>query len=471
MATPVRYCRGCNEEFTTTGNDPRCPQCREQMTQCDEPPAVDLAETAAVGAEASRAIPVDISRDLIGKQFASYTIESFVGKGGMAWVFLAKHNTLHRPCAIKVLCPELRSRDDSFIEMFIAEARAAASVVHPHIVTVHNIGQADSHHYIELEYVPGESLPHIVKREEKFDPLRATGFLVQTCSALAEAHRCGLIHRDFKPSNILIGSGDYAKLADFGLAKRISSDEPQASGASLTGTPYFMAPELFRREPATRQSDVYAVGISYYYLLTGKFPFVDRKIMLLAAKHAAAPIPDPRRESPDLPDSAIDFLNRCMAKKSSERLPDGEALLEELQVVSRRLRDVKSLVAEALTSIDASWESEGDRIAITVRLPNGRSQRVYVEETDCGPWSEQLLKIYSLCSPIDETYYRRALDLNANICHGSLAIEELNGQPFFVMGNSYPRSTCDPEEIRHSVRDIANWADKVEHVLTGLDQH
>jgi len=441
------------------------------MTACDEPPTVDLAETAAVGAEMNLAISGDISRDLVGRPFASYTIESFLGKGGMAWVFLAKHNTLHRPCAIKVLCPELRSRDDSFIEMFIAEARAAASVVHPHIVTVHNIGQADSHHFIELEYVPGESLQHVVKREEKFDPLRATAFLVQTCSALAEAHRCGLIHRDFKPSNILVGSRDYAKLADFGLAKRISSDKPGASSESLTGTPYFMAPELFRRAPATKQSDVYAVGISYYYLLTGQFPFVDRKIMQLAAKHAAAPIPDPRRECPDLPDSAVDLLHRCMAKKSTDRLPDGDALLEELQVVSRRLRDVKSLVAEALTSVDASWETEADRIAINVRLPNGRSQRVYVEETVSGPWSEQLLKIYSMCCPVDETYYRRALELNADICHGSLAIEELDGRPFFVMVNSYPRSTCDPEEIRHSVRDIANWADKVEHALTGEDRH
>lgn len=471
MATSVRYCRGCNQEFTTTDDDPRCPLCREQMTACDEPPTVDLAETVAVATEDNRPIPADIRRDLVGRQFASYTIESFLGKGGMACVFLGRHNTLHRPCAIKVLSPELRSRDDSFIEMFIAEARAAASVVHPHIVTVHNIGQADSLHFIELEYVPGESLQHMVKREEKFDPLRATGFLVQACSALAEAHRCGLVHRDFKPSNILIGSRDYAKLADFGLAKRISSDEPGASSESLTGTPYFMAPELFRHAAATKQSDVYAVGVSYYYLLTGQFPFVDRKIMLLAAKHAAAPIPDPRRLCQDVPDGAVDLLNRCMAKDPTVRLPDGEALFQELQAVSRRLRDVKSLVAEAMTQVDASWTAEGNRIAINVRLPNNRSQRVFVEETDCGPWSEQLLKIYSVCCPVDETYYRRALELNAHICHGSLAIEELDGQPFFVMVNSYPRSTCDREEIHHSVRDIAGWADKVEQALTGQDRH
>ncbi|MBC8872523.1 MAG: protein kinase [Planctomycetes bacterium] len=471
MAAPVLYCRGCNEEFTATDDDPRCPQCRQQMTACDEAPTLDLAETAAGTIEDNRPISTDISRHLVGRQFASYTIESFLGKGGMAWVFLARHNTLHRPCAIKVLSPELRSRDDSFLDMFIAEARAAASVIHPHIVTVHNIGQANSFHFIELEYVPGESLQHVVKREEKFDSSRATRFLVQACSALAEAHRHDLIHRDFKPSNILVGSRDFAKLADFGLAKRISSDQSEDSDESLTGTPYFMAPELFRRVPATRQSDMYAVGISYFYLLTGQFPFVDRKVMRLAAKHAAAPIPDPRVQCPELPEGVVDLVNRCMAKNPADRPADGQELQEELQVISRRLRDVKSLVVEAVSEMDASWESDGDRVTIDVRLPNERSQRVYVEETDCCPWSEQLLKIYSRCCPVDESYYRRALELNANICHGSLSIEKLEGQPFFVMGNTYPRSTCDPEEIRHSVQDVANWADRVELALTGQDQN
>jgi hypothetical protein len=211
--------------------------------------------------------------------------------------------------------------------------------------------------------------------------------------------------------------------------------------------------------------------VSYFYLLTGQFPFVDRKIMRLAAKHAAAPVPDPRVHCPELPEGVVDLLNRCMAKNPADRPPDGVALHEELQVVSRRLRDLNSLVAEAMAQMEASWESDGKRVVITVPLPNERTQRVYVEETVSLPWSEQLLKIYSLCCPVDETYYRRALELNADICHGSLAIVELEGQPFFVMGNIYPRATCDPEEIRHSVRDIANWADKVEYALTGQDQH
>jgi len=441
------------------------------MTVCEVEPTMVLAETAVSGLDGNQQPSVDIGRQLVGKRFDSYTIEEFVGKGGMAWVFRAKHNTLHRHCAIKILCPDLRSRNDEFINMFIAEARAAASVVHPHIVTVHNIGEADSNHYIELEYVAGQSLRHVLQSAEKLDPIRATGFLVEACSALAEAHRCGLIHRDFKPSNILVGPHDCAKLADFGLAKRISSDQAGGLAEAITGTPYFMAPELFDGVAASKRSDVYAVGVSYYCLLTGRFPFVDRNLINLAEKHAAEPVPDPRVHCPDLPDGAIDLLNRCMAKRAKDRPADGEALYEELRVVSRRLRDIKSLVAEAVGEMDASCQVERDRIVITVPLSKGRSQRVYVEETTSGPWSEELVKIYSLCCRVDESYFRRALELNANVSHGSLAIEELEGEPFFVMVNSYPRATCDPEEIRHSVRDIANWADEVEYALTGEDRH
>jgi len=430
-----------------------------------------LAETAVSGLDVNQQKSVDIGRELVGKRFDSYTIESFVGKGGMAWVFRAMHNTLHRPCAIKILSPDLRSRDDEFVEMFVAEARAAASVVHPHIVTVHNIGEADSNHYIELEYVAGQSLRHVLQSVGNMDPIRATGFLVEACSALAEAHRCGLIHRDFKPSNILVGPHDCAKLADFGLAKRVSPGQAGGLAEAITGTPYFMAPELFDGVAASRQSDVYAVGVSYYCLLTGRFPYVDRNLMDLADKHAAHPIPDPRVHCPDVPDGVIDLLNRCMAKNPEDRPADGRALYDELCVVSRRLRDIKSLISEAVGGMDASWQVEGDRVVITVPLSEGRSQRVYIEETTSGPWSEELVKIYSLCCRVDESYYRRALELNANVSHGSLAIEELDGEPFLVMVNSYPRATCDPEEIRHSVRDIANWADEVEHALTGEDRH
>ena len=182
------------------------------------------------------------------------------------------------------------------MDLFLAEARAAASLVHPHIVTVHNIGQSGSLHYIELEYVPGQTLQQLVQAAGKLDAYSATDLLSQACSALAEAHRCGVVHRDFKPSNILVHRNGQAKLADFGLAKRVSGGG--SLDDSLAGTPYFMAPELFRTRPASKASDVYAVGVSYYYLLTGEFPYVERNVGKLAEKHANAPVPDPASGAP-----------------------------------------------------------------------------------------------------------------------------------------------------------------------------
>ena len=468
MATVIGYCRGCNQRFTAADDELRCPQCGEPMSAGRASPTDELAETLTAPTPDASPDAEQFARALIGRCFDSYTIEAFVGKGGMAWVFRARHNTLERPCAIKVLSPALR-RSQAFLDMFLAEARAAASVVHPHIVTVHNIGQADANHYIELEYVDGPSLQWIVRTEGPLDPLRATHFLRGACAALGEAHRRGLIHRDFKPSNILVGPRDFAKLADFGLAKRIASGRPRRAPDTLTGTPYFMAPELFEGEPASRQSDVYAVGVSYYYLLTGRFPFLDRSLVGLAEKHASEPVPDPRRACPELPDAVADLLNRCLAKRAADRPPDGQALCEALSAIARRLRDLRSLVAEALHELDVAWRAEGNRIAVTVRLPHGRSQRVDVEEVVAGPWQEELVKIASPCCPVDDSYLRRALELNATIAHGCLAIEEFEGQPFFVMTRAYPRATCDPEEIRSSVEDIAQWADRVEQLLTGRD--
>ena len=466
MATETRYCRGCNESFVASGTEALCPQCGQSMTVCDPMPTIDLAETAVLNEGPAAGDRSELVRSLIGQQLDVYTIDAFLGKGGMASVFLAVHNTLCRPCAIKILSPSQRNRDCDLVELFLAEARSAASVVHPHIVTVHNIGQAKSLPYIELEYVQGKTLQEMVRASGQLDPYLATDILAQACSALAEAHRCGLVHRDFKPSNVLVSNMGVAKLSDFGLAKQID-----AGGETLAGTPYFMAPELFKGVAASRRSDVYAVGVSYYYLLTGRFPFTARAVPDLARKHANDTIPDPREFCPGLPVAAIELLDQCMAKQADQRPADGEAVYRELKAIFRAMRSLESLVVEAVGDLDVACEIEGNCAALTVPQPNGRSQRVLVEDCTAKVGSEHVIKIYSVCCAAQETYYRRALELNATISHGSLAIEDMDGQPCFVMVNSYPRSTCDPEEVRRSVMDIAQWADKVENVLTGQDRH
>jgi serine/threonine-protein kinase len=142
-----------------------------------------------------------------------------------------------------------------------------------------------------------------------------------------------------------------------------------------------------------------------------------------------------------------------------------------LQGILRALRSLDSLIDEAIGDLDVKWDIQGACATVTVPQPGGRSQRVFVQDCMSEVGSEHVMKIFSVCCAAQETYYRRALELNATISHGSLAIEDIDGEPCFVMVNSYPRATCDPEEVRHSVLDIATWADKVEQVLTGRDDY
>lgn len=412
----------------------------------------------------------DLARRLLGTQLAQYEFKSLLGQGGMASVFLAQHQTLQRPCAIKILSPELLRRQPESVERFLAEARSAASLVHPHVVTVHNIGQSRGYHFIELEYIPGKSLQALKEQTPRMPILTATRYLLQAASALAAAHRQGLVHRDFKPANILVRNDGVAKLADFGLAKRVGTGD-SGDRSPLTGTPLFMAPELFLGQPGGKTSDVYAVGVSYYLLLTGRYPYDELTVPRLARLHAEQPIPDPRIVNAEIPAEIASLIAQALAKDPAERPADGGAMHAELSHVFTTLRTLQSIVEEAVAPLPASLQVAQDRLEVRLSLPHGRAQTVFIEQTQATPWSTNIVRVYSICGPADPSYFRRALELNSQIPHGSLAIETIGGEPHFVMVHSYLRATCEPLELRHGVQEIAHWADRVERALTGGDQY
>ena len=227
-------------------------------------PRTPLEETvlhASPGTRTASAKPQerDIEVDpLVGQRVGQYHIESIVGRGSMARVYKARHLGLGRHCALKVMDPALDVEQPGIRNQFWAEARAAANLIHPHVVTIHNLGSLESLHFIEMEYVAGGlTLRESLVREGPLEAL-AGDRPRQAGSALAlqAAHDAGLVHRDVKPANVLLTSDGRAKLSDFGLVRRF--DDLTKGSAPLAGTPTFMAPELFRGTPASPQSDIYA---------------------------------------------------------------------------------------------------------------------------------------------------------------------------------------------------------------------
>ncbi len=405
--------------------------------------------------------------NLTGSSLGQYRMGPVIGRGSMGRVYQAEHEFLCRPCAIKVLNPGLVARQPQVREQFWAEARVVANLVHPHVVTVHNLGSDRDYHFIEMEYVPGGiSLRETLVKEGPFEPVRASGLMLQVVQALGAAHRSGLVHRDVKPANVLLTRDGRAKLADFGLVRRHS--DPELANAKVAGTPTFMAPELFGGDPATPQSDLYAVGVTFYYLLSARLPFAADRISRLIQLHRHEPLPDIRKVAPGVPDDVAEILARCMAKSVAERFPTAEALSLMLEGAINQLRDTEGLLREAVEGLDCFIQGARDHFRLLFKLPNDRLQEVYLEVGQ-NRHNERLLSVFSVCCPAEPRHYEFALKLNAEMTYGGLSVREVNGQAMFVMTRTFPRGQVQPSAVRAALIDIARRSDWVEQQLTHAD--
>jgi serine/threonine-protein kinase len=405
--------------------------------------------------------------ELLGETIGQYRLDEIVGHGSMGRVYRAVHLGLHRPCAIKVMNPGLVSQQPQVRERFWAEARAAANLLHPHVVTIHNLGCDKGYHFIEMEYVPGGvSLREAIIRQGPLEPVRASTLVRQVVLALQAAHKSGLIHRDVKPANVLIDVQGYAKLADFGLVRRIS--ELERAGVPVAGTPTYMAPELFDGVPASHRSDIYAVGVMFFYLLTARLPFASDQISQLVARHREQPVPDVRQVAPSVPESVSRIIERCLAKRPEERYDSAARLADDLHHQVLQLRDTESLIRESVEGFDCFVQGAHDRFRIFFRLPADRLQEVYVEESQ-GPNSERLLSVFSVCGPADPKHFEFALRLNDSLSYGSLSLRNVGGQPMFVMNRAFARDHVCSADIRAALIEIARRSDRVEQQLTNAD--
>ncbi len=267
-----------------------------------------------------------------------YRLGRRLGGGGMGEVYLALHQLLKRPCAIKLIRPDLAANPRVFAR-FEREVRATAQLSHWNTIEIFDYGRNDDGaFYYVMEYLPGLSLAALVERFGPMHPGRVIYLLRQACDALTEAHDSGLIHRDIKPANLMAahrgGQYDVAKLLDFGLVKTLSGHGSIhiTQEGTIAGSPLYMAPEqVMNTHPPDRRTDIYGLGAVAYYMLTGRPPFTGDAAMAVMVAHARDPVTPPSQLRSGIPADLESVVLRCLAKNSNDRYPDTATLAAALE--------------------------------------------------------------------------------------------------------------------------------------------
>ncbi|MCM0621643.1 PASTA domain-containing protein [Nocardioides bruguierae] len=268
-----------------------------------------------------------------------YRVDVAVARGGMATVYEAHDLRLDRTVAVKVMHVGLGD-DGAFAARFVREARAAARLSHPNVVAVHDQGDDGGTLFLAMELVRGHTLREVIGKEAPMGPARALALLEPVVSALAAAHRAGVVHRDVKPENVLIADDGRIKVADFGLAKAVGTDtQHTATGGILIGTVSYLAPELVAEGVSDARADVYAAGVLAYELLTGRKPHEGETPIQVAYKHVNSDVPAPSALVPGLPDFVDAFVARATARDRSQRPADAGVLLHHLHRVAHAVAE------------------------------------------------------------------------------------------------------------------------------------
>jgi len=277
-----------------------------------------------------------VSDTLIGTVFdGRYRIVRKLGTGGMADVYLAEDQELGRRVAIKIL-NDRHAADDSFIERFRREAKNAAGLSHPNIVSIYDRGTAEDTYYIAMEYLDGRSLKELIVSRGPAPIKIAVEYARQILAAVGFAHRHGIVHRDIKPHNVLVGPEGRLKVTDFGIARSGASQMTEVG--SIIGTAQYLSPEQARGAPVDQTSDLYSVGVVLFELLTGEVPFTGDTPLEIAMKHLSEVPKPPSELRPDVPHDLDLVVLRALAKDPSERYGTAEEMDADLERVLKGLR-------------------------------------------------------------------------------------------------------------------------------------
>ena len=254
-----------------------------------------------------------------------YQLEQTLGTGGMAIVYKAKDLMLERYVAVKALREDF-SQDVAFRERFRQEAKAAANLSHPNIVTVHDFGLDQKHLFIVMEYMPGTDLKTLIKQKERFSVSEALELMIQACSGVGYAHRAGLVHCDIKPHNMLVTPEGRLKVTDFGIARALSTISPDERSEVVWGSPHYFSPEQASGLPPSPASDVYSLGVILYEMLTGRLPFIASDSAELARMHREDLPVAPRYFNTSIPAKLEEIILKVLSKEPSARYRTADQL-------------------------------------------------------------------------------------------------------------------------------------------------
>ncbi|MDD3073840.1 MAG: Stk1 family PASTA domain-containing Ser/Thr kinase [Eubacteriales bacterium] len=297
---------------------------------------------------------------MIGKKLVNrYQILERIGGGGMAVVYKARCTLLNRIVAVKILRQQY-SIDEDFVRRFRREAQAAASLSHPNIVNIYDVGQDKDVYFIVMEYVEGETLKDLIDREAPLEPARAVNIVRQIANALYHAHCNKIIHRDIKPHNVLISKDGRVKVADFGIARAVTTTTQTFSPNSLMGSVHYFSPEQAKGKLATEQSDLYSLGIVLYEMLTKTLPFDGDSPVSIALKHLQQTIPPASRYNPAVTPGLQAILDKLLEKDKSQRYQNAIDLLAALRTWNS---------PEAAEAAEADRKAEIDEADTQVFMP------------------------------------------------------------------------------------------------------
>ncbi|NLO91218.1 MAG: serine/threonine protein kinase [Elusimicrobia bacterium] len=268
---------------------------------------------------------------LIDLEIAGCKVLAKIGEGGMGSVYKAHHIMLDKEVCIKLLPPDL-AKDERYVQFFLREARSVAKLEHPNIVQVYNVGrdQATGHYFLVMTYINGKNLADVIDEKGPLPIEQARGIAEGILQGLGAAHAQSIIHRDIKPSNILLTLDGIPKIVDFGLARSVNEDKQLTVAGEMVGTAYFMAPEQGLGNPVDHRADLYALGGTFFYMLSGKYPFDGKTSIEVVHKHISSPPPSILKYRPDTPLEIAGAIEKLLRKKPEERFQSAKEVLSAL---------------------------------------------------------------------------------------------------------------------------------------------